>query len=116
TTEIVHQLAGLVFVAAHNGLLRPSLAACPPLTLNQIIAQLIIEGAPAGVRDPVDLCAMAIKDLMGPTVLNTGLAFSQCEFSPILGNDLSVPFLSSREGRRRRLRHDRSPSSIKLRD
>jgi hypothetical protein len=40
---------------------------------NQIIAQRIIEVARAGVRDPVDLCAMAIKDLMGPTVLNPGL-------------------------------------------
>ena len=41
--------------------------------INQIIAQRIIEGARAGVRDPVDLCAMAIKDRMGPTVPNPGL-------------------------------------------
>jgi hypothetical protein len=34
--------------------------------INQIIAQRIIEGARAGVRDPVDLCAVAIKDLMVP--------------------------------------------------
>ena len=34
--------------------------------INQIIAQRIIEGARTGVRDPGDLCKMAIKDLMVP--------------------------------------------------
>jgi hypothetical protein len=34
--------------------------------INQVIAQRIIEGARAGVRDPSDLCKMAIKDLMVP--------------------------------------------------
>jgi hypothetical protein len=34
--------------------------------INQVIAQRIIEGARAGVRDPGDLCKMAIKDLMVP--------------------------------------------------
>ena len=34
--------------------------------INQIIAQRIIEGARAGVRDPRELCRMAIKDLMVP--------------------------------------------------
>jgi hypothetical protein len=31
-----------------------------------IIAQRIIEGARAGVRDPSALCQMAVKDLMVP--------------------------------------------------
>ena len=34
--------------------------------ITEIIAQRIIEGARRGVRDPVDLCAMAIKDLRVP--------------------------------------------------
>jgi hypothetical protein len=34
--------------------------------INQIIAQRIIEGARTGVRDPGDLCKMAIKDLTVP--------------------------------------------------
>jgi hypothetical protein len=34
--------------------------------INEIIAQRIIEGARAGVRDPNDLSKMAIKDLMVP--------------------------------------------------
>jgi hypothetical protein len=34
--------------------------------VNQIVAQRIIEGARAGVRDPRELCAMAIKDLLVP--------------------------------------------------
>jgi hypothetical protein len=34
--------------------------------INQIIAQRIIVGARTGVRDPGDLCKMAIKDLMVP--------------------------------------------------
>ena len=34
--------------------------------VNQIVAQRIIEGARAGVRDPRELCRMAIKDLMVP--------------------------------------------------
>jgi hypothetical protein len=34
--------------------------------INQVIAQRIIEGARTGVRDPGDLCKMAIKDLMVP--------------------------------------------------
>jgi hypothetical protein len=34
--------------------------------INEIIAQRIIEGAGTGVRDPGDLCKMAIKDLMVP--------------------------------------------------
>ena len=34
--------------------------------VNQIVAQRIIEGARAGVRDPRELCTMAIKDLMVP--------------------------------------------------
>jgi hypothetical protein len=34
--------------------------------INQIIAQRIIEGARAGVRDPNALCKMAVKDLMVP--------------------------------------------------
>jgi hypothetical protein len=34
--------------------------------VNQIVAQRVIEGARAGVRDPRELCAMAIKDLMVP--------------------------------------------------
>ena len=34
--------------------------------INQVIAQRIIEGARAGVRDPHDLCKMAVKDLMVP--------------------------------------------------
>ena len=46
------------------------------------------------MRDPVDLCAMAIKDFTGPTVLNPGLHFSQCEFSPILGTICRFLFLA----------------------
>jgi hypothetical protein len=34
--------------------------------INEVIAQRIIEGARAGVRDPGDLCKRAIKDLMLP--------------------------------------------------
>jgi hypothetical protein len=34
--------------------------------INQVIAQRIIEGARTGVRDPGDLCKIAIKDLMVP--------------------------------------------------
>ena len=34
--------------------------------INKVIAQCIIEGARAGVRDPHDLCKMAVKDLMVP--------------------------------------------------
>ena len=34
--------------------------------INQVIAQRIIEGARTGVRDPGDLCKMAIQDLMVP--------------------------------------------------
>ena len=34
--------------------------------INQVIAQRIIEGARTGVRDPVELCKIAIKDLMVP--------------------------------------------------
>ena len=34
--------------------------------INKVIAQCIIEGARAGVRDPIVLCKMAIKDLMVP--------------------------------------------------
>jgi hypothetical protein len=34
--------------------------------INQIIAQRIIEGARTGVRNPSDLCKMAIKDLRVP--------------------------------------------------
>jgi hypothetical protein len=34
--------------------------------INQVIAQRIIEGARTGVRDPGDLCKMAIKDPMVP--------------------------------------------------
>jgi hypothetical protein len=34
--------------------------------INTVIAQRIIEGARAGVRDPNVLCQMAIKDLMVP--------------------------------------------------
>jgi hypothetical protein len=34
--------------------------------INEVIAQRIIEGARAGVRDPHDLCKMAVKDLMVP--------------------------------------------------
>jgi hypothetical protein len=34
--------------------------------INEIVAQRIIEGARAGVRDPNDLSKMAIKDLMVP--------------------------------------------------
>jgi hypothetical protein len=34
--------------------------------INQIIAQRIFEGARAGVREPDDLCKIAIKDLMVP--------------------------------------------------
>ncbi len=34
--------------------------------INQVIAQRIIEGARTGVRDPGDLCKMAVKDLMVP--------------------------------------------------
>ena len=33
---------------------------------NKVIAQRIIEGARAGVRDPIVLCKMAVKDLMVP--------------------------------------------------
>ena len=33
TAEVIHQLADLKLVAAHSGLLRCSLEACPPLTL-----------------------------------------------------------------------------------
>ena len=36
---------------------------------NEIIAQRIIEGARAGVRDPHDLCKMAVKDVMVPSDL-----------------------------------------------
>jgi hypothetical protein len=66
------------------------------------------------VRDnPVDLCAMAIKDLMGPTVLNPGLhsrSVSSAPFQePFVGS-----FISSCEGRSRDCAHDRSPPSIKL--
>lgn len=34
--------------------------------INKVIAQRIIEGARAGVRDPIVLCKMAVKDLMVP--------------------------------------------------
>jgi hypothetical protein len=34
--------------------------------INKVIAQRIIEGARAGVRDPIVLCEMAVKDLMVP--------------------------------------------------
>ena len=34
--------------------------------INKVIAQRIIEGARAGVRDPNALCKMAVKDLMVP--------------------------------------------------
>jgi hypothetical protein len=34
--------------------------------IKKVIAQRIIEGARAGVRDPVALCKMAVKDLMIP--------------------------------------------------
>jgi hypothetical protein len=34
--------------------------------INEVIAQRIIEGARAGVRDPIALCKMAVKDLMVP--------------------------------------------------
>jgi hypothetical protein len=34
--------------------------------INEVIAQRIIEGARAGVRDPKALCKMAVKDLMVP--------------------------------------------------
>ena len=34
--------------------------------INKIIAQRIIEAARAGVRDPIALCQMAVKDLMVP--------------------------------------------------
>jgi hypothetical protein len=34
--------------------------------INKIVAQRIIEGARIGVRDPHDLCKMAVKDLMVP--------------------------------------------------
>ena len=34
--------------------------------INKVIAQRIIEGARAGVRDPIALCQMAVKDLMVP--------------------------------------------------
>ena len=34
--------------------------------INKVIAQRIIEGARAGVRDPNALCQMAVKDLMVP--------------------------------------------------
>ena len=34
--------------------------------INKVIAQRIIEGARAGVRDPIALCKMAVKDLMVP--------------------------------------------------
>jgi hypothetical protein len=34
--------------------------------ITEIIAQRIIEASRRGVRDPVDLCAMAIKDLRVP--------------------------------------------------
>ena len=34
--------------------------------INEVIAQRIIEGARAGVRDPKALCKMAVQDLMVP--------------------------------------------------
>ena len=34
--------------------------------INEVIAQRIIEGARAGVRDPKALCKMAVNDLMVP--------------------------------------------------
>ena len=34
--------------------------------INKVIAQRIIEGARPGVRDPIALCKMAVKDLMVP--------------------------------------------------
>jgi hypothetical protein len=34
--------------------------------INKVIAQRIIEGARTGVRDPHDLCKMAVKDLIVP--------------------------------------------------
>ena len=34
--------------------------------INKVIAQRIIEAARAGVRDPIVLCKMAVKDLMVP--------------------------------------------------
>jgi hypothetical protein len=34
--------------------------------INKIIAQRIIEAARAGVRDPIALCKMAVKDLIVP--------------------------------------------------
>ena len=41
--------------------------------INKIIAQRIIEAARAGVRDPIALCKMAVKDLIVPQrVTSTG--------------------------------------------
>jgi hypothetical protein len=34
--------------------------------INELIAQRILEGARAGVRDPNTLCKMAVKDLVVP--------------------------------------------------
>jgi hypothetical protein len=34
--------------------------------INEVIAQRILEGARAGVREPDALCKMAVKDLMVP--------------------------------------------------
>jgi hypothetical protein len=34
--------------------------------INKVIAQRIIEAARAGVRDPIALCKMAVKDLIVP--------------------------------------------------
>ena len=34
--------------------------------INEVIAQRNIEGARTGVRDPHDLCKMAVKDLIVP--------------------------------------------------
>ena len=34
--------------------------------INEVIARRILEGARAGVRDPIALCKTAIKDLMVP--------------------------------------------------
>ena len=52
--------------AAYEGALRALHISNRDDPINEIIAQRIIEGARAGVRDPNDLSKMAIKDLMVP--------------------------------------------------
>jgi hypothetical protein len=70
----IHRLINLAFdqddierlAAAYEEALRALHISDRDDPINKVIAQRIIEGARAGVRDPIVLCKMAVKDLMVP--------------------------------------------------